>query len=416
MIVSDLYVFVYLVVWIVYYLLFMHFQLDTHSFIHYQLIIHCPSSVLKSGASDPEIYNSIEMFKEKFADYGRDRRSAIEFHLRNAERLLMPTTTTSIAMRALEGGSRLSSGTSSTVNNDESGDDDNDDDNDNDDMGDDDDDNDGMGDVDVNIDFNEVVNDLPSSGAALDQGQDGKPSSSFIAMPVSVPVPMEKDTAVGTHAGDGDGMGTETPAIPTPISQTPAMNTTATSPSGSAQITSQDGSPKPRKTLQLKNTEPKELFAYLVKFLQVTPEQSAALKDSRHVASELDSALEKSLAMLGELRERLTDMGQNLDAEFSAIRLILTPTQTAKFLVWVANNGACMHMLNELWSKVYPEPVSNDADDDDNDNIDDDDGDDDDGEDDNDIDDDDIDIDDDDNDDDDDGDDGEEKEITSNNE
>jgi len=371
--------------------------------------------VLKSGASDPEIYNSIEMFKEKFADYGRDRRSAIEFHLRNAERLLMPTTTTSIAMRALEGGSRLSSGTSSTVNNDESGDDD-DNDNDNDDMGDDDGDNDGMGDVDVNIDFNEVVNDLPSLGAALDQGRDGKPSSSFIAMPVSVP--MEDDTAVESHAGDGDGMGTETPTIPKPISQTPAMNTTATSPSGSAQITSQDGSPKPRKTLQLKNTEPKELFAYLVKFLQVTPEQSAALKDSRHVASELDSALEKSLAMLGELRERLTDMGQNLDAEFSAIRLILTPTQTAKFLVWVANNGACMHMLNELWSKVYPEPVSNDADDD-NDNIDDDDGDDDDGddgEDDNDIDDDDIDIDDDDNDDDDDGDDGEEKEIPSNNE
>jgi hypothetical protein len=229
---------------------------------------------------------------------------------------------------------------------------------------------------------------------------------------------MEEDTAVESHAGDGDGMGTETPAIPKPISQTPAMNTTATSPSEAAQITSQDGSPKPRKILQLKNTEPKELFAYLVKFLQVTPEQSAALKDSRHVASELDSALEKSLAMLGELRERLTDMGQNLDAEFSAIRLILTPTQTAKFLVWVANNGACMHMLNELWSKVYPEPVSNDADDD-NDNIDDDDGDDDDGddgEDDNDIDDDDIDIDDDDNDDDDDGDDGEEKEIPSNNE
>ena len=108
---------------------------------------------------------------------------------------------------------------------------------------------------------------------------------------------------------------------------------------------------------KLKTTDPKELFTYLVNFLNVTPEQAAALKDSRHVAKELDQALEKSLSMLGDLKERLTDMGQDLDAEFSAIRTILTPRQAAKFLVWVANNGACMHMLNELWSKNYPEPV-----------------------------------------------------------
>ena len=52
-----------------------------HSYSH-NLLTHY-TKVLKSGASDPEIYNSIEMFKEKFADYGRDRRSAMEFHLRN---------------------------------------------------------------------------------------------------------------------------------------------------------------------------------------------------------------------------------------------------------------------------------------------------------------------------------------------
>ena len=52
--------------------------------------------LLKSGASEAEIYTKIEEYKEKFADYGRDRRSAIEFHLRNIERLLMPTQTTSV--------------------------------------------------------------------------------------------------------------------------------------------------------------------------------------------------------------------------------------------------------------------------------------------------------------------------------
>ena len=33
--------------------------------------------------------------------------------------------------------------------------------------------------------------------------------------------------------------------------------------------------------------------------------------------------------------------------------LIKNPTQVAKFLVWVQNNRACMHMLNELWQKEY---------------------------------------------------------------
>lgn len=186
--------------------------------------------VLKSGASDSEIHNSIEEFKEKFADYGRDRRSAMEFHLRNAERLLMPTTTTSIAMRALEGG-----GSNSTPK---------------------------------NVDSNSATRSrstLPSAG--------GEQSN--------------KET--------------------------------------------------------LNNTDPKELFKYLVNFLDVTPEQAAALKDSRHVAKELDEALAKSLSMLEELKDRLTTVGQDLDAEFSEIRSILTPRQAAKFLVWVANNGGAFN-------------------------------------------------------------------------
>ena len=331
--------------------------------------------MLKSGASDPEIYNSIEVFKEKFADYGRDRRSAIEFHLRNAERLLMPTTTTSIAMRALEGGARFSnSGTSSctspsTVQNEESGDE-----------------NEEVDDIE-NENENEEMDEHQEAmdeveevliDASLNQGQVeqsstlmstpapmSKPTPISIPIPIPIPAPMGEATAVDVQA----------PSTSVMASLAPETNTSVTSPSSTVppQITTQTDNDQMQLRTFPKNTEPKELFAYLVNFLQVTPGQSAALKDSRHVAKELDSALEKSLSMLGELRERLTDMGQNLDAEFSAIRSILTPTQTAKFLVWVAKNGACMHMLNELWSKVYPEPVSNDADDDNNDENDDDD-------------------------------------------
>ena len=31
---------------------------------------------------------------------------------------------------------------------------------------------------------------------------------------------------------------------------------------------------------------------------------------------------------------------------------ILNPSQLAKFVIWVTNNPACMHMLNALWTKT----------------------------------------------------------------
>ena len=257
------------------------------------------------------------MFKEKFADYGRDRRSAMEFHLRNAERLLMPTTTTSVAMRALGGGIGADESEGSEDEEEEEEED---------------------GDIET------LVKEETSQG---DQNQ------SSTSIPAPVPPSHEHEHSPEAIIGVSESL------LPS------ATDASAILPTLAADIPEQDSGQIMQSLSKLKTPEPKELFSYLVNFLQVTPEQAAALKDSRHVAKELDSALETSLAMLGELRERLTDMGQNLDAEFSEIRSILTPRQAAKFLVWVANNGACMHMLNELWSKVYPEPVSNHVDDDD---------------------------------------------------
>lgn len=221
--------------------------------------------LLESGASDAEIYDNIETFKEKFADYGRDRRSAIEFHLRNIERLLMPTQTTTVVCRALEGG----------------------------------------------------VQAQPPAAAASNDNADTERNQQ---------APSSDQTVAAGSA------------------------TTAAATKASASAIPVDGPPP--------TEDPKALFQYLVKHLEVTPEQGAALKDSRFVAKELDSQLEKAFKMLDELKERLTQCGDDLEAEFNNVRTILTPTQSAKFLVWVANNGACMHMLNELWSRVYPHSFS----------------------------------------------------------
>lgn len=35
------------------------------------------------------------------------------------------------------------------------------------------------------------------------------------------------------------------------------------------------------------------------------------------------------------------------------LQRILTPTQTAKFVLWVSKNEACVHMLNQLWDKLH---------------------------------------------------------------
>ena len=211
--------------------------------------------MLKSGASESEIFSKIEEYKEKFADYGRDRRSAIEFHLRNVERLLRPTQTTSVVMATLQNG---------------------------------------------------AASLLPSMDQSIQQAA----------------APTQAVTA----------------SVPNEVGAAPAE--------GAANF-----------------ADPKSLFSHLVKILDVTPDQAAALKDSRFVAQEMDICLKESVGVLKELQRRLTQCGEGLDAEFSNVRSILTPTQAAKFLVWVANNSACMHMLNELWSKVYPLESAEDGDD-----------------------------------------------------
>lgn len=42
---------------------------------------------MKNGASDADIWQTIDMYKEKYSDYGSDRRSAISFHVSELEKV-----------------------------------------------------------------------------------------------------------------------------------------------------------------------------------------------------------------------------------------------------------------------------------------------------------------------------------------
>eukprot|EP00538_Stauroneis_constricta_P004529 CAMPEP_0119561694 /NCGR_PEP_ID=MMETSP1352-20130426/18358_1 /TAXON_ID=265584 /ORGANISM="Stauroneis constricta, Strain CCMP1120" /LENGTH=460 /DNA_ID=CAMNT_0007609951 /DNA_START=55 /DNA_END=1437 /DNA_ORIENTATION=+ len=249
-------------------------------------------ALLKSGASESEIFAKIEEYKEKFADYGRDRRSAIEFHLRNIERLLMPTQTTSVVLATLQGGAQADQATASGQS--------------------------------AQSQSQTPVAGVRNSGAS--QRTAPVASASHNPSPHAA-IPASAQAAAAPTATNPIAInGTHTPSAP---------GTAAAPPKNQSQF------------------DRKSLFQFLVQTLEVSPEQAAALKDSRFVAQEMDECLQSSLAVLKELSSRLTQCGEDLDTEFSNIRSILTPTQAAKFLVWVANNNACMYMLNELWQKVY---------------------------------------------------------------
>ncbi|GKY93241.1 hypothetical protein MPSEU_000291800 [Mayamaea pseudoterrestris] len=223
--------------------------------------------LLTSGASEADIYDKLEDYKNKYSDYGTSRRSSIESHLRQIERLLMPTQTTSVVMTAIQAG----------------------------------------------------------------------------------PFDIDLTTAKMLPAIDGQSILVSSPLGTSSVTTATTQTTELTNLTDAPTLQSNEAP-----TASKQNIESKALFHHLVNYLQVTPQQAAALKDSRFVAKELDECLEKALEVLQELRTRLAKTGEDLANEFDQVRKTLTPTQAAKFLVWVVNNKACIHMLNELWDRVYP--------------------------------------------------------------
>jgi hypothetical protein len=52
------------------------------------------NEMLTEGATESDIQKTIQELQERFSDYGRDRRSAIDFHIAQLRRCLQPTQTT----------------------------------------------------------------------------------------------------------------------------------------------------------------------------------------------------------------------------------------------------------------------------------------------------------------------------------
>lgn len=57
--------------------------------------------MIQRGASEKELAEKIDNFKEQYSDYGHGRRSALNYHLHQIERLLLPTQVTKMCIWAL---------------------------------------------------------------------------------------------------------------------------------------------------------------------------------------------------------------------------------------------------------------------------------------------------------------------------
>lgn len=67
---------------------------ETNSLDQSVFITNKLNEMIKEGATDAEIQRTIQELKERFSDYGRDRRSAVDFHIAQLRRCLQPTQTT----------------------------------------------------------------------------------------------------------------------------------------------------------------------------------------------------------------------------------------------------------------------------------------------------------------------------------
>ncbi|RHY02886.1 hypothetical protein DYB25_001194 [Aphanomyces astaci] len=90
------------------------------------------------------------------------------------------------------------------------------------------------------------------------------------------------------------------------------------------------------------------LLSILTHDLGLTEEQRKNIQSHRGAIVKICDNLRLALKLLNELKQDVEEKNITLDTEMDQLQNILTPTQRAKFIVWVTNNPACMHLLNKL--------------------------------------------------------------------
>mmetsp|Transcript_12620 Transcript_12620/g.24469 ORF Transcript_12620/g.24469 Transcript_12620/m.24469 type:complete len:343 (+) Transcript_12620:595-1623(+) len=95
---------------------------------------------------------------------------------------------------------------------------------------------------------------------------------------------------------------------------------------------------------------PDSMWSVLCKELQLDEKQKAELKSQRGQLGMQSSSMKRCLISLNKFEKDIEKNMINRQSHMDKILKIISPKQIVKFLQWVENNQACVHMLDGLWT------------------------------------------------------------------
>lgn len=220
--------------------------------------------MVKNLSSEKELSRLIEEYKEKFADYGRDRQSALQWHIGEIKKLLLPTTTTQFVLWIL----------------------------------------------------------------SQEDNFYHSPQSTMVFGPPAHPVGAPGGGG-GMRGGPGD-----------------------LSPPKEVFASPQADIPLPPRP---------EFWQVFNRMVGLNGVQFDELRSRRDLVASMQQEVDSDLESVDQLQILLATKNETLQSEIQSITALLTPTQIAKFIVWIEQNPAVVHLLNQLWDLTSASSASSSA-------------------------------------------------------
>ncbi len=97
-------------------------------------------------------------------------------------------------------------------------------------------------------------------------------------------------------------------------------------------------------------SDPTSIWNMLCNELKLDEQQKASIKEQRGQLGLQNASMKKSLMQLNKFESEVSKNMELRRKQIEKVMSLISPTQTIRFLQWVEDNQACIHMLNGLWS------------------------------------------------------------------
>ena len=97
-------------------------------------------------------------------------------------------------------------------------------------------------------------------------------------------------------------------------------------------------------------SDPSSIWNMLCNELKLDEQQKASIKEQRGQLGLQNASMKKGLIQLNKFESEVAKNMELRRKQIAKVMSLISPTQTIRFLQWVEDNQACIHMLNGLWS------------------------------------------------------------------